>query len=422
VNAKEGAAANPPTLINQGAIWSASAMIKRLILAIIFLVIVVGGLVGFNLFRSQAIKDFFANMQQPAQTVSTVTVEPGVWKPGVEAIGTANALNGVDLTVQLDGLVQKINFKANQEVKEGDLLLQMEDSIQKADLAAAEAEAVLAQQNLKRADTLRTRGVGAVSNVDTTASVADAASARVEKMRATLAQKSVKAPFSGVIGISKVDLGQYLTPGTVIATLQDTGVMRIDFTVPEQSLSSIKLGQTVKVGSTAEALDFTGTIVGIDPKIDPTTRLVSVRAEVQNPDHELTPGQFVQVRVELPEEDNVIALPQTTIISSLYGDYVYAVRPEQKQDDAKAAEGDNAAGAAKAPAADAKPEEGQKQVAQQVFIKLGRRYSGLVEVTNGLKAGDIIITAGQNRLSPGVPVKIDNTVNPIPAGQPADKQ
>ncbi|NKB78947.1 efflux RND transporter periplasmic adaptor subunit [Ochrobactrum daejeonense] len=361
------------------------------------------------------IKDFFANMQQPAQTVSTVTVKPGVWRPGVEAIGTANAINGVDLTVQLDGIVQKIDFKANQEVKEGDILLQMEDSIQKADLAAAEAEAVLAQQNLKRADTLRTRGVGAVSNVDTTASAANAAEALVEKMRATLAQKAVKAPFSGVIGISKVDIGQYLTPGTVIATLQSTDVMRIDFTVPEQALSSIKLGQTVKVGSSAASLDFSGTIVGIDPKIDPATRLVSVRAEVQNPEHKLTPGQFVQVRVELPEEDGVIALPQTTIISSLYGDYVYAVRPEQKQ----VADGENAE---KAPAADAKPEEGQKQLAQQVFIKLGRRYAGLVEVTSGLKAGDIVITAGQNRLSPGVAVKIDNTVNPISAGQPADKQ
>jgi membrane fusion protein (multidrug efflux system) len=260
-------------------------MIKRLILAIVFLVIVVGGLVGFNLFRSKAIKDFFATMQQPAQTVSTTTVEPGTWQPGVEAIGTAHALNGVDLTVQLDGIVQKINFTSNQEVKEGDVLLQLEDSIQKADLVAAEAQAVLAQQNLKRADTLRTRGVGAVSNVDTTASVANAAEAAVEKMRATLAQKTVKAPFSGVIGIAKVDIGQYLTPGTVIATLQDTNMMRIDFTVPEQSLTSIKLGQTVKVGSTAEKLDFTGTIVGIDPKIDPTTRLVSVRAEVKNPDH-----------------------------------------------------------------------------------------------------------------------------------------
>lgn len=382
-------------------------MIKRLILAIIFLVVVVGGLIGFNLFRSKMIKDFFANMQQPAQTVSTVTVEPGVWQPGVEAIGTASALNGVDLTVQLDGVVQKINFKANQDVKQGDILLQMEDSIQRADLAAAEAEAVLAQQNLKRADTLRTRGVGAVSNVDTTASAANAAVALVEKMRATLAQKSVKAPFSGVIGIPKVDIGQYLTPGTVIATLQNIDIMRIDFTVPEQLLATIKLGQTVKVGSNADTLDFTGKIVGIDPKIDPTTRLVSVRAEVDNPDHKLTPGQFVQVRVELPEESNVIALPQTSIVSSLYGDYVYVVRPEQKQESAKASEA-------------AKVQEGQKQVAQQVFIKLGRRSAGNVEVTSGLKSGDIIITAGQNRLSSGVPVKIDNTVNP--SGNPADRQ
>ncbi|ARZ33386.1 efflux RND transporter periplasmic adaptor subunit [Brucella melitensis] len=382
-------------------------MIKRLILAIIFLVVVVGGLIGFNLFRSKMIKDFFANMQQPAQTVSTVTVEPGVWQPGVEAIGTASALNGVDLTVQLDGVVQKINFKANQDVKQGDILLQMEDSIQRADLAAAEAEAVLAQQNLKRADTLRTRGVGAVSNVDTTASAANAAVALVEKMRATLAQKSVKAPFSGVIGIPKVDIGQYLTPGTVIATLQNIDIMRIDFTVPEQLLATIKLGQTVKVGSNADTLDFTGKIVGIDPKIDPTTRLVSVRAEVDNPDHKLTPGQFVQVRVELPEESNVVALPQTSIVSSLYGDYVYVVRPEQKQESAKASEA-------------AKVQEGQKQVAQQVFIKLGRRSAGNVEVTSGLKPGDIIITAGQNRLSSGVPVKIDNTVNP--SGNPADRQ
>ncbi|ARY38308.1 efflux RND transporter periplasmic adaptor subunit [Brucella melitensis] len=382
-------------------------MIKRLILAIIFLVVVVGGLIGFNLFRSKMIKDFFANMQQPAQTVSTVTVEPGVWQPGVEAIGTASALNGVDLTVQLDGVVQKINFKANQDVKQGDILLQMEDSIQRADLAAAEAEAVLAQQNLKRADTLRTRGVGAVSNVDTTASAANAAVALVEKMRATLAQKSVKAPFSGVIGIPKVDIGQYLTPGTVIATLQNIDIMRIDFTVPEQLLATIKLGQTVKVDSNADTLDFTGKIVGIDPKIDPTTRLVSVRAEVDNPDHKLTPGQFVQVRVELPEESNVIALPQTSIVSSLYGDYVYVVRPEQKQESAKASEA-------------AKVQEGQKQVAQQVFIKLGRRSAGNVEVTSGLKPGDIIITAGQNRLSSGVPVKIDNTVNP--SGNPADRQ
>ncbi|KAA9367909.1 efflux RND transporter periplasmic adaptor subunit [Ochrobactrum quorumnocens] len=376
-------------------------MIKRLILAIIFLVIVVGGLVGFNLFRTQAIKDFFANMQQPAKTVSTVTLQPGVWTPGIEAIGSANAINGVDLTVQVNGIVDKINFKANQQVKQGDVLLELENSIETADLVAAKAEAVLADQNLKRAETLRTRGVGAVSDVDTTAAAASAKQAAVAKMQAVLDQKTVTAPFDGVIGISKVDLGQYLTPGTVIGTLQETDKMRIDFTVPEQSLTSLKLGQAVKVGPSADQLNYNGTIVGIDPKIDSSSRLVSVRAEVQNDEPRLTPGQFVQVRIELPQEENVLALPQTAIVTSLYGDYAYVVRPAQPKEGEKAPEG-----------------QAEKLVAQQVFVKLGRRYGGVVEITDGLKAGDIVINAGQNRLSPGATVTIDNTVNPLPA---ADK-
>jgi len=376
-------------------------MIKRLILAIIFLVIVVGGLVGFNLFRTQAIKDFFANMQPPAKTVSTITLEPTTWTPGIEAIGSANAINGVDLTVQVSGIVDKIDFKANQEVKQGTVLLQLENSIETADLVAAKAEAVLADQNLKRAETLRTRGVGAVSDVDTTAAAASAKQAAVAKMQAVLDQKTVTAPFTGVIGIPKVDLGQYLTPGTIIGTLQETDKMRIDFTVPEQSLPLLKLGQPVKVGPSMEQLNYSGTIVGIDPKIDPSSRLVSVRAEVQNDEPRLTPGQFVQVRVELPKEDNVLALPMTSVVRSLYGDYVYAVRPAQPKEGEKAPEGDAA-----------------KQVAQQVFVKIGRSYGGVVQINDGLKAGDVVITAGQNRLSAGTPVTIDNTVNPIPA---ADK-
>ena len=375
-------------------------MIKRLILAIIFLVIVVGGLVGFNLFREKAIKDFFANMKQPAQTVSTITVAPSSWTPGIEAIGTANAKNGVDLTVQLNGIVQTINFKANQDVKQGDVLLEMESSIEKADVAAAKAESVLADQNLKRAQSLRTSGFGTVSDADTTEATASAKKAAVVKSQAVLDQKIVVAPFNGIIGISKVDLGQYLTPGTVIATLQQVDTMRVDFTIPELSLPMIKLGQTIKLGQGMDALDFTGVITGIDPKIDPSTRLVSVRAEVENPDHKLTPGQFVQVRVELPKEDNIITLPQTTIVSSLYGDYVFTVRPAEQKEGEESKEGENL-------------------VAQQVFVKIGRRFGEVAEITSGIKEGDVVITAGQNKLTAGISVKIDNAVNPIPQ---ADKK
>ncbi|MFD1197210.1 efflux RND transporter periplasmic adaptor subunit [Brucella gallinifaecis] len=375
-------------------------MIKRLILAIIFLVIVVGGLVGFNLFRDKAIKDFFANMKQPAQTVSTITVSPSSWTPGIEAIGTANAKNGVDLTVQLSGIVQNIGFKANQDVKQGDLLLELENSIEKAELAAAKAESILADQNLKRAQSLRSSGFGTVSDADTTEATARAKKAAVVRSQAVLDQKFVVAPFSGTIGIAKIDLGQYLTPGTVIATLQQIDTMRVDFTIPELSLPNIRLGQTIKLGQNMNSLNFTGVITGIDPKIDPSTRLVSVRAEVENPDHKLTPGQFLQVRVELPTENDVITLPQTTIVSSLYGDYVFVVRPAEKKEGEEAPEADSL-------------------IAHQVFVKVGRRFGEVAEITSGIKDGDIVITAGQNKLSAGMSVKIDNSVNPIPA---ADKK
>lgn len=371
-------------------------MKKRLLLAIIFLAIIGGGLVGFNLWRAQFIKDIFANMQPPAKTVSTITLEPRDWTPGIEAIGTANARNGVDLTVQISGIVQEIAFKANQRVEKGEVLLKLDDSIQKADLEAAQAEAVLADQNFKRAETLRTRGVGAVSDVDTTAATASAKKAMVSKLQAVLEQKAVTAPFSGVIGIAKVDLGEYLTPGTVIATLQETDTMRIDFTVPEQMLPLLKLGQSVEAGPTSQSLNYRGTLTGIDPKIDPSTRMVSVRAEVQNDEPPLTPGQFVQVRIELPKEANVLALPQTAVVSSLYGDYVFVVRTAEPKEGQQPVAG-----------------EPEKLVVQQVFVKLGRQFGGYVEVTGGLKAGDVIVSAGQNRLTAGGPVTIDNTINSI---------
>jgi len=394
--------------------------LRRLIpyLLLLLVVAICGGLIWFNFFREEMIKNYFANMQQPAQTVSTITVKPTSWTPYIEAIGTANASEGVGLTVQLSGIVKEIRFKANQRVKQGDVLVQLDDSIEQADLVAAQAEAVLNEQNYKRAQTLRTQGVGALSNVDTTRAAFESAQAQVAKLQATLDQKRLVAPFPGTIGIPQIDIGQYLQPGNVVATLQNLDTMRVDFTVPEQSLSQLKIGQAVIVGLTDDKLEFKGKITGIDPKIDPTTRLVSVRAEVENPDRKLNPGQFVQVRVQLPKEDNVIALPQTAVVTSLYGDYVYVVRPERKPgpQDAPVANSssETAAEAAEKPA---DGEQAKPLAVYQVFVKLGRRSQGQVEVTSGLKDGDIVVDAGQNRLSPGMHVAIDNTVNPADAAK-----
>ncbi|WP_287073056.1 efflux RND transporter periplasmic adaptor subunit [Mesorhizobium sp.] len=415
-------------------------MIKRFIIAFILLVLVCGGIVGFNLFRDNAMQQFFATMKPPAATVSTMIVKPTEWTPGVEAIGTVSAVRGVDLAVEAAGIVKDILFHANQKVEANAGLLQLDDAAERADLEATKAQAALDQTALTRALELQKRGVGSESTLDSARAAASASTSQVNRLQAVLEQKLLTAPFSGTVGIPRIDLGQYLTPGTSVATLQDLETMRADFSVPEQQLPLLKIGQTVRLGVGDGELPFTGTIRGIDPKIDPASRLVTVRAEVANPEAKLTPGQFVQVRVELPEENNVLTVPQTALTSSLYGDFVFVVRP------AKPAAANGAAPAAAAepeekPAADpaaeapaAKPEEqtaaapaeptAEEQKPQlvlaQVFVKPGRRNAGLVEILEGIAPGDEVVTAGQNRLSAGMSVAVDNTIDPTkPANQQA---
>jgi len=374
-------------------------MIKRLVIALILVVVVVGGIVGFNIFRSNAIKQYFANMPKPKLTVSTTVAEPMTWKPEIQAIGTVSARSGVDLTVEVSGVVRNIAFKSNEKVKAGQLLVQLDDAVQRANLEAEKAQAALDQQNLDRAIELQKRQVGPQSNVQQAQAAASASAAQVDSLQAVLDQKRVTAPFSGTIGIPQIDVGKYLTPGDVVATLQDLDTMRVDFTVPEQQLPDLRIGQPVRLGLTDDDLKFEGQVIGIDPKVDPSTRLVSVRAEISNSNGALTPGQFAQVRVELPAEDNIIALPETALTTSLYGDFIYVVVPADKDGKATTGKLDET-------------NKGQNLVAKQVFVKIGRSSEGRVEIKEGVKPGDVVVNAGQNRLTNGAAVAIDNSVQP----------
>jgi membrane fusion protein (multidrug efflux system) len=368
-------------------------MIKRLVLAIVLLALVVGGIVGFNLFRSRMISDFFAGQQPPPVTVSVIEAEPLTWRPGIEAIGTARAAQGVDLAVEAAGVVEEVLFNANERVEAGELLLQIDDTIEQADLAAARAALELAESELERFQTLRQRGITPTTNVDTAQAAATEARSQVVKLTAILEQKALKAPFDGIIGIPRVDVGGYVIPGTVYATLQDLETMRVDFSVPEQQIRLIEIGMPVTASSEVGEVELTGQVIGIDPKIDPNTRLVNIRAEVENPDGEINPGQFLRVRVELPEEEDIIALPQTAVSSNLYGDSVYVVRaPEVGEEDGQ--------------------EGNEPARVEQVFVRIGRRSLGLVEIIEGVEPGERVVTAGQNRLSSGSPVTIDNSVDP----------
>ncbi|WP_095201340.1 efflux RND transporter periplasmic adaptor subunit [Mesorhizobium carmichaelinearum] len=443
-----------------------------IILVLAVLVIVVGGIVGFNFLRDNGIKQYFATMKPPAATVSTTIAKPSSWTPGVEAIGTVRAVRGVDLTVETAGIVKEIPFHANEKVAANAVLLQLDDAVERADLDAQKAQAALDQVSLTRAIELTRRGVGSDSTLDSARAAASASASQVTRLQAVLDQKQLTAPFAGTVGIPKIDLGQYLSPGTAVVTLQDLDTMRVDFSVPEQQLPLLKIGQTVRLGLSGADMPFAGAIRGIDPKIDPSSRLVNIRAEVANPDGKLTPGQFVQVRVELPEEQNVLSLPQTALTTSLYGDYIFVVQPAKPAEAAPAKPEEKPAAAATDKPADAKPADTMKPAADamkpaadamkpaadaakpadkaasdatkpaatdpakpaaegdkpalvlsQVFVKPGRRNQGMVEIVEGLKAGEEVVTAGQNRLFNGMSVNVDNTIDPTKsANKQADQQ
>lgn len=364
-------------------------MVKRFIIAILLLGLVGGGLVGFNLFRDNMIAQIFANMPRQPATVSTIEARPVDWTPTIEAIGTVNAAQGVDLTVETAGVVKEIAFAPNTQVAAGDMLLRLDDVVQKADVEAARTQADLERSNLLRAQDLTRRGVTTNVSLDQTQAAAQAAEAQLARAIAVLEQRQLAAPFAGTIGLPRVDLGQYVAPGTIVATLQDISTMRVDFSLPEQELPNLSIGQKIEVR--IEGLDetFPGELTGINPRVDPASRLVALRGSIDNAMGKLTPGQFVRIRVILPSESGVIALPQTTVSTSLYGDYVYVVRPSE---------------------ADAEQME-----LRQVFVQLGRRSGGVIEIVEGVSPGDQVVTAGQNRLSNGQPAMIDNSVNPAAA-------
>ncbi len=357
-------------------------MIKRLLIAIVGLGVVCGGLIYFNFFRDQMIEEMFANMPVQPVPVEAVAVETTRWTPGIEAIGTASAAMGVDVAVEVGGVVQSIPFTANEEVRKGQLLLQIDDAVERADLLAAEAAVARDQQTFDRTLSLSERGVTSAQALDEAIAALESSRSVLARVQAVIDQKAIEAPFDGTIGIPRVEIGQYVQPGTVIATLQNIQRMKVDFTVPEQLVGQISLGQPVSVGAELGALSYAGRITGIDPKVDPTSRLVSVQAELDNPEGGLRPGQFVRVRIELPEEDGIIAVPQTAVVTSLYGDHVYLVVEEQGQGGAPVLR------------------------ARQAFVTVGRRDRDMVEITEGLAPGDIVVTAGQNRLDNGMPVTL----------------
>ena len=340
-------------------------MKRRIVVSLVFILAIglCAGLVWFNFFRDKMIQNFFANMQPPAQTVSAAKVETKTWTPSISA--HRHGPGGQRRRARLrDGRHRQGNQVQGKPERSGRARCWFSSTTPSSARICTDVQAAVktAESNFERAKTLSSRGYGTEANFDQASALLAAARSRLARLQATIEQKALKAPFSGVIGIPRIDIGQYLQPGTVIASFQDLSSMKVDFTVPEQAAGEIKLGQEVRLGVTAADLPFKGKVIGKDPRVDPKTRLVSVQALIEEQQGQaILPGQFLHVEAILPPEPNVITVPQTAVITSLYGDYVYTIEQEEKAGQ-------------------------QVQVVKQVFVKTGRRRGGSLEVLSGIDA------------------------------------
>jgi len=360
------------------------------------LVLLVGGLVGFNAFRSKMIAQFFANNKPPPATVSVAEAKSEVVPNLMTAVGDLAAVHQVNVTPDVSGRVTDILFTAGASVKAGSPLVQLFDGPEQGDLANFKAQATGASLALDRAKQLAARQFGPQATVDAAQATFDQANAGIAKTEAIISQKLVRAPFDGELGVRHVEVGQYLTAGTQIVTLTDLSVLYANFTVPEKGSAALQVGQTVRIGVDAyPGRTFEGKITAIEPQIAADTRNIRVQATLNNPEHILKPGMFATITVVLPDKPPVITVPETAVDYTLYGDAVFLIT-EKKEDDGKTS-----------------------LTAVRTFVRAGKRVDGRAEILSGLKAGDRVVAVGQLKLQSGAAVTISNDPTPpVPATPP----
>ncbi len=362
-------------------------MIKRFIIAVFALGLVFGGLAWFNMFRDQAIKAAFAPKDPPPATVSTARAAAESWRRKIEAIGTLQAIQSVDVAPQISGIVREIAFEAGQRVNKGDVLVKLDDNVLQAELRRLEAAKRMAVLTYDRQRQLSEKQFSAQATVDQAKATLDQNDADIARAKALIDQKTIRAPFAGELGVRMVNLGQYVDPGAKLVGLQSLDALYANLTLPEQRVSQLKIGQDVRIWVDAfKDREFMGKITTIDPQLDQNNRTVLVQATMPNPDRLLRPGMFISAEVLMEQKDDVVTVPKTAIDFSLYGDSVYVVTA-----------GDTDAAGNTVRRVERRP------------VTLGDQHGERIAV-GGLKPGEEVVTAGQIKLRNNAPVLIDNTI------------
>lgn len=365
-------------------------MLRRIIYLVLVTVFLggLGGLIAFYAFdfKPKFLAEVISKAPPPVETVSAEPARQDKWEPQIAAIGSLTAVNGIEVAPQAGGMVKEIFFDSGDTVKKGAKLIQLDTDTEEADLENMRVQLENAEAEYGRTQKIFAKGFAAQAALDTATALRNQLRASVQRIEALIAQKSIYAPWDGRLGLRDVAVGKYVAPGQAVIWLQSVDPIYADFTVSEADFGRLKIGQKVTARFDAYPNDtFNGEIATTDARVTESSRMITVRAKIANADGRLVPGMFADVRVTVGEPQPVVTVPQNAITYSLYGDSVFAT----------------------VPAKDTK--EGEFQIERR-FVKLGAVREGRVQVVDGVKAGDSVVIAGQNKIDQGSKVKIDNSI------------
>jgi membrane fusion protein (multidrug efflux system) len=365
-------------------------MIRKISLAVFIVVLVLGGLAGVKALQIKKLMADGKSFAEPPESVSSALVREEKWQDTLTAIGSVMAVQGVTVSPEIPGIIREISFESGAVVSQGDLLVRLDTSLEEAQLRALRAQEELAQLNLTRERTLRSQNMVSQAELDAAESTLKQTQGNADAIRATIQKKTIRAPFAGRLGIRLVNLGQYMDTGKPIVSLQSLTPIYADFSLPQQELARLKTGMRVRVTTdTYPDRQFEGTLTAINPDLDQSTRSVGLQATFANPDQLLRPGMFARVEVLLPEEQPVLVIPATSVLSAPYGDSVYVIESKPGKDNGNA-----------------------HLVVRQQFIRTDHARGDFVSVGSGLKVGERIVSAGIFKLRNGMAVTENNNLSP----------
>jgi membrane fusion protein (multidrug efflux system) len=340
----------------------------------------------------------------PPEAVGTAIAQSGTWDSMLEAVGNVAAARGVIISNEVPGVVRAIRFESGAKVRAGQVLIELDATVERAQLASLKARQELASTNAGRTRYLAESGAYTKAQLDSDEAQLKTVNADVGALEAQIDRRVVRAPFAGKLGIRSINLGQYLNPGTPISSLESLEAVFVDFTVPQQDLGRVPVGATARVvlPDTRPPKQLEAKVAAVDPSVDSVTRAVKLRASVKDEKDDLRPGMFVNVSVELPEQKTVVSVPATAVLRAPYGDSVYIVEPH-KDDKGKPVNG-----------MDGKP----GTIARQQFVRIGQFRGDFVAIADGITAGQEVVTQGAFKLRNGAPIMVNNSVKMNPSLTP----